>query len=308
MSTTRVGRLHPHRMVTLSAHDMNISLVHSTRHHVAKNRDGGFSDPNAVRKTILSMLYRANASHLGSNMSAVEILIAMYLSVDREKILAAAPSRSRILISKGHCAAATYAVMAYAGLITFKMLESYHLDGSFLTGHVNHFVPHVEHSTGALGHGINVAVGCALGLRSKGYLDSKVLTMVGDGELQEGSVWEAVMFISHYKLTNLTLLVDNNRISSITSTSDVLDMQPLAARFAAFGLDCFEVDGHNIGAIAEAISNAHLGNRPGVIICNTVKGKGIPFAEWEPIWHYKSLTEDHYREAMNALSLPRDAT
>jgi transketolase len=182
-----------------------------------------------------------------------------------------------------------------------SLLDTYHLDGSGLTGHVSHAVHGVEHSTGALGHGINVAVGCALGLRSRGYHDSLALTLVGDGEIQEGSIWEALMYAVHVKLNNFIALVDNNKISSITDTEKVIDMRPLNARFEGFGLNVHEVDGHDVQAITFAIAQIKKGNRPGVIICNTVKGRHIPFAEGRPIWHYKSLTDEHYAEAITYL-------
>lgn len=261
------------------------------------SRSGGLN-PTDVRRSVLTMLHRANASHLGSNMSAIEILISIYASVDCGKIRELAPDRSRVLVSKGHCAAATYAVMARFGILPMSLLDTYHLDGSLLTGHVNHRVQGVEHSTGALGHGINVAVGCALGLRSRGYPERTVFAMLGDGELQEGSIWEAIMFVAHMKLTNLIILVDNNRISSITGTEKVIDMRPLTARFEGFGLATCEVDGHDLGAIIDAIRRVREGVKPGVIVCNTVKGRDIPFAEWQPVWHYKSLSDDQYAEAM----------
>lgn len=254
--------------------------------------------PRAVRKSVLTMLHRAKASHLGSNMSAIEMLVAMYGSVDCDKIREQAPDRSRILISKGHCAAATYATMAHFGIVPMSLLEIYHLDGSKLAGHVSHAVHGVEHSTGALGHGINVAVGCALGLRSRGHGDRLVLTLVGDGEIQEGSIWEAMMFAVHMKLNNFITLVDNNRISSITNTEKVIDMRPVAARFAGFGLNVHEVDGHDVRAISAAIEQIRTGDQPGVIVCNTVKGRDVPFAEWQPMWHYKSLTDEQYAEAI----------
>ena len=251
-----------------------------------------------LRKSVLDMLYRAKASHLGSNMSAIEILMAIYTSVDCTKIRNNEPDRSRVLVSKGHCAAATYATMAAFGIIPSSALETYHLNGSTLTGHVNHMVDGVEHSTGALGHGINVAVGCALGLRARGFPDRPVFAMIGDGELQEGSIWEAMMFASHINLSNFITLVDNNRISSITETEKVIDMRPITARFNGFGMETRQVDGHNLLEILQAISSIQEGGRPGVIVCDTVKGKDIPFAEWQPIWHYRSLTEQQYAEAL----------
>lgn len=259
-----------------------------------------------VRKSVLAMLYRAKASHLGSNMSVIEMLMSVYSSVDCGAILDGALDRSRVLVSKGHCAAATYAVMAHYGILPMSLLDSYHLEGSLLTGHVNHSVHGVEHSTGALGHGINVAVGCALGLRSRGYPERPIFAILGDGELQEGSIWEAMMFVGHMKLNNLITLVDNNRISSITSTAKVIDMNPLAARFEGFGLTTYEVDGHDIEAVSAAIQRILNSSNPGVIICNTVKGRGVPFAEWEPIWHYKSLTEEQYLQAIAHLDYLED--
>lgn len=255
-------------------------------------------DPALVRMSVIEMLYRGKASHLGSNMSAIEMLIAMYSSVNKSLIINQDPDRSRIFISKGHCAAATYATMAHVGIIPISLLDEYHSEGSELTGHVSHEVFGVEHSTGALGHGINVAVGAAIGLQSRGHKDRLVLSLVGDGEIQEGSVWEAMMFAVHKKLNNLITLVDNNGISSITNTEKVVDMRPLASRFKGFGLNVYQVDGHDVLAIMEAIDRLKNGNLPGVIICETVKGRDIPFAEHEPIWHYKSLSQEQYAEAI----------
>jgi len=258
-------------------------------------------DPVAIRLTILDMLYRAKASHLGSSMSVVEMLVAIYGSTRVEKIRDRAPDRSRVIVSKGHCAAATYATMGHFGIIPMALLDTYHTDHSLLAGHVSHAVSGVEHSTGALGHGINVAVGCAIGLRARKVENATALALVGDGEIQEGSVWEALMLASHLKLNNFVALVDNNRISSITDTAKVLDMRPLAQRFAGFGLGVREVDGHDVTAILSAIRELTAGDRPGIIVCNTIKGKGVPFAEDQPIWHYRSLNDELYAEAKAAL-------
>jgi transketolase len=263
--------------------------------------------PFDVRRSVLTMLHRARASHLGSNMSVIEILISIYGSVDCDAIREQAPDRSRILVSKGHCAAATYSAMAHFGILPISQLDTYHLDGSLLAGHVSHCVHGVEHSTGALGHGINVAVGCALGLRSRGFPDVPVFAVLGDGELQEGSVWEAMMFVAHMKLNNLITLVDNNRISSITGTEKVIDMRPLTSRFEGFGLETLEVDGHDVGMIMAAIQRIRDGGKPSVIVCNTVKGHDVPFAEGQPIWHYKSLTNDQYAEAIKHLDKLEEA-
>ncbi len=269
---------------------------------VSNDVPNALPDPAAVRLSILDMLYRAKASHLGSSMSVVEMLIAMYGSVDVKKVRDRDPDRSRVIVSKGHCAAATYATMGHFGIIPMALLDTYHTNGSALAGHVSHAVPGVEHSTGALGHGINVAVGCAIGLRSRGSGTALALTLLGDGEIQEGSVWEALMLASHLKLNNFVALVDNNRISSITNTEKVLDMRPLTARFAGMGLAVREVDGHDVFAVLAAIRELTAGDRAGVVVCNTVKGKGVPFAENQPIWHYRSLNDELYAQAKAAVA------
>ena len=251
-----------------------------------------------VRRSVLQMLASSKASHLGSNMSVIEILIAMYRSVDCEQIKIGSASRSRVIVSKGHCAAATYAVLSEFGLLESEYLESYHKDNSFLAGHVSHKVPFVEHSTGALGHGINVAVGCAIGLRSRQNYESKVLTLVGDGEIQEGSVWEAIMLVGHMQLPNFVLLIDNNQISSIRRTCDVINLQPLSEKFDAFGLLTYEVNGHSIDQICTAIKEIGVSSRPGVVICNTTKGKGVKFAENDPVWHYRTLSDELLAQAL----------
>ena len=257
--------------------------------------------PISIRKKILSMLYQAGASHLGSNMSVVEILISIFASIDCTKITENSEVRSRVFVSKGHCAAATYSVMAHFGIIPIELLDNYHKNNSLLTGHVSHKVFGVEHSTGALGHGLNVGVGCALGLKAKKIKNEKVLILCGDGEIQEGSIWEGLMFAVHNKLNNLCVLIDNNRISSITLTENVIDLRPLKNRFQGFGLNTYEVDGHDIEVIMKCIKESENFDVPTVIICNTIKGKDIPFAEWEPIWHYKSLNEELFNQAISYL-------
>lgn len=258
-------------------------------------------DPRQVRRTALEILYRGKASHVGSSMSTIEMLTAMYAAVDVEKIRRQDPDRSRIIVSKGHCAAATYATMHHYGLIPRDLLMTYHQEGSMLAGLVCHKTPYVEHSTGSLGHGLSVAAGCALALRNRGVDDASVLALVGDGEIHEGSIWEALMLAAHHRLSNFITLVDNNRISMITHTHKVLDLRPLCQRFAGFGLRALEVDGHDAVAVLQAIRECRTGDVPGVIICNTVKGKGVPVAEDQPIWHYRTLNDQTYQEILRHL-------
>jgi transketolase len=206
-----------------------------------------------------------------------------------------------VVQSKGHAAAATYSVLAQFGIIDEETVAGYHQDGSKLAGLVSHAAPGVEHSTGSLGHGLSVAVGAAVGLRSQGYDDARVFVLLGDGEMHEGSNWEALMLANHLKLRNLIVMIDNNGISMITRTNDVINMEPLAARFEGFGFATYEVDGKSVSAIRSAIDDAAAARRHSVIICNTVKGQGVAFAENDPLWHYRTLNAETYQLALDGL-------
>lgn len=250
-----------------------------------------------ARRNIVRIIYEAKASHIGSSMSIVEMLVAMYSISNIDAILSHADTRNRIIVSKGHAAAATYAVMHEFNLMDQDTLYTYHKLGSKLQGHVSHGVKYVEHSTGALGHGASVGVGHALFLKK---IDSQARTMVlcGDGEIQEGSVWEALMLASTKKLNNFILLVDYNKISSIKATEDIIHTGKLQDRFSGFGLNVLEVDGHDILQIQNAILTSCNLDSPLVVICNTIKGKGVSFAENEAIWHYRSLDDEAFAEAL----------
>lgn len=271
--------------------------------HRVFSKDGE-SDPSEVgrriRRRILSVIWQAKASHLGTSFSVVDILVAIYSSVNIDLIKSGSQVRDRVLLSKGHGAAALYCTLEEFQLLDGKQLDSYHKSGSYLTGHVSHKVPGVEHSTGALGHGFSVALGMAIALKRKGS-DSRVFCVVGDGELQEGSIWEAVMLWKHLNLTNLTLLVDDNQISSIGPTRRVIDMHPLDMRFGGFGLSCINVDGHDPQELLEAMNKTKKATSPTVVICRTVKGKGASFAEGQPIWHYRTLDDALYSKAVKEL-------
>ena len=260
-----------------------------------------YPNPNNIRLKILKLLYNAKASHLGSGMSVVEILTAIYSLVDIDKIKLNSPDRSRVFVSKGHCACATYSVMNSFGLIDDEVLSTYHSNDSFLAGHVSHSVNCVEHSTGALGHGVSVALGAAIGMKSKNYKnDPMSLCLCGDGEIQEGSVWEAFMLAGHLKLDNFVVLIDYNKISSITETNKVVNLEPLSEKFSSFGFSSVEVDGHNVNSIYDEIINRDKG-KPLALICHTIKGKGVSFAENDPIWHYRTLTDELYTQAVTEL-------
>jgi transketolase len=254
-----------------------------------------------IRKSILRVIHSSQASHIGSSMSVVEILTAMYAVSDIDLIRSGSKSRNRIIVSKGHAAAATYAAMHQFGLMENEVLMTYHKTGSNLQGHVSHGVKYVEHSTGALGHGLSVGLGHALELKLTSP-ESQVLVLCGDGEIQEGSIWEALMLASTRRLNQLVLLIDYNGISSIKGTEEVIHTGSLKERFLGFGLDVTEVDGHNAIEISKEIIRAKTRVKPSVIICKTIKGKGIKFAEDKPIWHYKTLSDELFQEAMEGLN------
>lgn len=260
-----------------------------------------YLDTNKIRLKIIELLYKAKASHLGTSMSIVEILATIYSLIDLEKIKNFHPDRSRVIVSKGHGACGTYAVMAECGLIEEKDLLTYHTNNSLLAGHVSHSVSCVEHSTGALGHGPSVALGVAIGLSSKKYQNNPLSFCVcGDGEIQEGSVWEAFMLAGHLKQNNFIVFIDYNKISSIKKTNEVVNLEPLHEKFKSFGFDCYVVNGHNISEMINIFTNRDK-KKPLSIICNTTKGKGISFAENDPIWHYRTLDDNSYQVAVNEL-------
>lgn len=253
-----------------------------------------------IRKSILRIIHKSRASHAGSSLSTVEILNAVYSSVDIEKIRQMQNDRDRVLLSKGHAAAALYAVLNHYGLIDDKMLDTYYRNGSTLGGHASHSVNYVEHSTGALGHGLSVGVGMAVGLRSK-KLNGRVFVITGDGEMHEGSNWEALMLAGHLCLGNLCVLVDYNKLGGIGLTESCCNLDSLRDKFIAFGIEGYDVDGHSEKEITAIINSTKNNNRPVGIVCNTVKGKGVSFMEHENVWHYRPIDEEAYQLAIEEI-------
>lgn len=243
------------------------------------------------------MLYESKASHLGSSLSVVEMLVAMLSSINIKKIKSGDINRDRIIISKGHCAAGYNAAMYQFGLMSKMQINSYHKNNSYLAGHASHSVKYVEHSTGALGHGLAVAVGCAIGLKSNKDRKSLVLCLCGDGELHEGSIWESLLLASHRKLDNLVILIDYNKMSNITFLKKVVDIKKITEKFKSFNLNVSNVDGHNPLKIKKMIKSKTFKGKPLVLVCDTIKGKGVKFAENNQIWNYRSLDKQHYETA-----------
>lgn len=242
-----------------------------------------------VRLQCLHMCHTKRASHLGGAFSVADVLAVLYGGVMRtDPRRPKAPERDRLFYSKGHACTALYAVLAETGYYARSELDTFAEDGSYFTSHVNHNVPGVELSTGSLGHALPVAAGVALaGLRRKAGWHTYVI--VSDGELDEGSNWEAILFAPHHRLDNLTLIVDYNKIQSFGNTADVLNLDPLADKFKAFGWDTLEVDGHDHHALGAALAKTgRTAGKPRVVIAHTVKGKGVSFMEHQLAWHYKS--------------------
>jgi transketolase len=255
-----------------------------------------------IRMTALKMVNNGSASHIGSAFSMIEILNAVYKSVDVQKIIDKDESRDRVILSKGHGASGLYAVMFHHGLLSQQDIDSYFLNGTLMAGHASHFIDNVEHSTGALGHGLPVGLGIAIGSRSKNY-SNRVFVIVGDGELHEGSNWEAIMYAGHKKVNNLCVLVDKNERSQMGFTKDACKLDPLLDKFVAFNFDAHEIeDGNSEQEILNVIKNTRDSIKPVVIICNTVKGKGVSFMEGNNVWHYRPPKGDEYLKATKELS------
>lgn len=255
-----------------------------------------------IRGHALRMIAKAKASHVGSCLSMADLLAVLYgshLRIDPRR--PDWPERDRLIVSKGHGAAILYAVLAESGFFPVADLMTYSQDGSPLTGHVSHHVPGVELSTGSLGHGL--PVGCGLALATKrAHASQRTFVIVSDGELDEGSNWEAILFAGHHKLDTLTALVDYNKIQSFGSVKEVLDLEPLTDKWRSFGWIVHAIDGHDHAAIRSALDTDHAG-RPKVIIANTIKGKGVAYMENLLAWHYKSPDAKQLAEALAALGV-----
>ena len=254
-----------------------------------------------IRRVIVDMVQRSGAAHIGSALSMVEIGNAIYRSVDIKKIKANDPLRDRVFLSKGHATAGLYAVLHHHGLLSDAEIQTYLKNGTVLAGHASHHVPHVEHSTGALGHGLPVALGAAIGLNAK-KSDARALVITGDGELHEGSNWEAIMLAGHLKLGNLMAFVDQNHLSQFGSVDDCCDVDPIKAKFESFNWRAVEVDGHDETAIMAAIAVAKKAGQPTAVICHTIKGKGISFMENNNVWHYRAPQGEDYEKAIAELA------
>jgi transketolase len=243
-----------------------------------------------LRRLTVKALAGGGRGHIGSTLSLIEIFRVLFDDILKYRPQEPNwPDRDRCILSKGHGCLALYALLADKGFFPLSELETFCRKDSILGGHPEAGkVPGVEASTGALGHGLPIGVGVALAQRMRGR-QSRVFVVLGDGEINEGSVWEAAMSAHKHRLSNLTALVDYNKIQSAGTTAEILNLEPLVDKWRAFGFGVREVDGHDVEALRRALRDLPAErDKPTAIICHTVKGKGIPFAENDANWHHKS--------------------
>jgi transketolase len=250
----------------------------------------------------LKMVHKATASHIGSSLSIIDILSVLYSGVMNIYPLEPSnPDRDRFILSKGHACVSVYAILAECGFFKKEILQTFGKNGSVLMNHISNKVPGVEFSTGSLGHGLPFGVGISLSAKKmKKHWYTYVL--LSDGEMQEGSNWEAFMFSAHHKLDNLVAIIDYNNLQSLTTVEKTLNIHPLNDKLKSFGWHVIEVDGHNHNSLKKCFKDAILvKNKPTVIIALTTKGKGVSFMENKVEWHYKSPNVKELDLAINEI-------
>jgi transketolase len=255
-----------------------------------------------IRRASLRMVFEAQHGHPGGDMSVTDILATLYFGIIRyDPADPNAPDRDRLVMSKGHCTGALYATLAEAGYFPRAELATYMRPMSRLNGHPNlSYLPGVEANTGPLGHGLPIGTGIAIAGRLDGR-QYRVFVVTGDGELQEGSNWEAAMTAGHRKLANLTVVVDRNRLQQGARVSDTNEIDPLADKWRAFNWHVVEVDGHDHMALLEAFAPDPARERPLCVIAHTIKGRGVSFMEDQVTWHHGVLDQTHFDQAMKEL-------
>jgi transketolase len=256
-----------------------------------------------VRKTALKMVVSSKASHIGSALSIVDILSVLYFDILRiSKNDLKNSERDIFILSKGHACVSVYAVLGLLDFFPLSELDSYGENGSNFMNHISHKVPGVEFSTGSLGHGLPFATGKALASKIANK-QNKIFVVLGDGELDEGSNWEALLFASHHRLDNLIAIIDYNKLQSLTTVKDTLNLEPLKDKFESFGSHVIIVDGHDHIALNKVINDAiETNGKPVVIIANTIKGKGVSYMENKVKWHYSTPNNAELEIAINEIN------
>lgn len=260
-----------------------------------------------IRKSIVRMITKAKASHIGGSLSAADIVAALYfriLSVDPKN--PGWEERDIFILSKGHCCSALYAALAERGFFGKEKLGGFCADGGSLWGHVSRgCAPGVEATTGSLGHGLPIGLGMAIAAK-RNNPKKKIVVMLSDGECDEGSIWEAALCAAQFKLDNLTVIIDYNKIQSFGSVEEVMNLDPLAEKWKSFGWEAREIDGHDMGEIAGVLEKLPFsGGKPSVVVAHTIKGKGVSFMENRLEWHYKSPTPEQCEAALRELDVAK---
>ena len=244
-----------------------------------------------ISRSILKTAFSSQANHIGSSLSIVDILSVLYGRFLKS-------TKNLFILSKGHGCLAQYCVLKEMGLISDKTLKTFGKNNSILMSHSSHKVPGVHFSTGSLGHGLPVSAGIALGNKIE-KSKSRVFVLLSDGELNEGSNWESLLFCSHHNLNNLTIIIDYNKIQSIDFVKNTLAIEPIEKKFESFGCKVLSIDGHNHKQLLKSLS--YKSSKVLVIIANTIKGKGVKFMENTILWHYKPLSITHFERAIKEL-------
>lgn len=253
---------------------------------------------NENREKIVNLVYLAKTGHPGGSLSIIDMLTAIYeMDVDLT-----AEKRSKVVLSKGHTVPALYAILNSKGIIKDEEMSTFRKINSRLQGHpFTGTIPEVDATTGLLGQGLSIAVGMAIAKRNNGD-NHHVYAIVGDGEMQEGQIWESLLQAAHYRLNNLILVVDYNKLSSYGDVNESMNLEPLTEKIKAFNFHTIEIDGNNMEQVVDALNEAYeVKNKPIAIICNTVKGKGVSFMENNPKWHNGQISDEEYKIAMQDL-------
>jgi len=254
-----------------------------------------------IKQSILHMAHYSKSSHVGSCLSITDILYTLYFKVlnidpgNPQKL-----DRDKFILSKGHGSAALYATLAERGFFPKEYLHQFYIDDGILPGHVDMtVVPGLEASAGSLGHALSIGLGMAIANKQMKN-PGEIYVLLGDGECNEGSVWEAIMLAAHLKLSNVTAIVDVNQLQGFGHTNEVINQENLAERWRVFGWEAYEVDGHNVTELELAFNQSH--HNPKVLIAHTIKGRGVSFMEGKLEWHYKSPNDEQYALALGELS------
>ena len=255
-----------------------------------------------VRRNAIKEVYCAQSGHPGGSLSVTDILVTLYFNIARiDKTNVKDVQRDKVILSKGHCSPALYAVLAEKGFIDKEELTTFRHINTRLQGHPTFYAPGVDMTTGSLGQGLSVGVGASLANKLDNN-DFRTYVVCGDGECQEGQIWEAAMAAAHYKLDNLLVIVDHNHLQIDGNNDDVMKVNPIGQKFESFGWNVYGVDGHDIDALTEACKLAEtVKGKPTAIIAETVKGKGVSFMENQAGWHGKAPNEEQYKQAMREL-------